>query len=367
MIPETDILMNEEKIIFRLRGLYQSYGYRQFRMSKFEEYDLYVRNKSFLLSDNIITFTDTNGKLMALKPDVTLSIVKNSREPEGSVRKVYYNENVYRPARGSRCFKEIMQVGLECIGQVDAYCISETLALAEKSLSEISSEYVLDISSLDMLSYVLDRMDCAEDVRKRILSCIGEKNRHDLVKVCAEAGIPESASAPLLALLSCGETCEDVRNTLWDLYDDPVWHGMIDALTQAVSVLPADHVRIDFSVIHDMYYYNGIVFCGFVRGIPNSVLSGGQYDRLMSRMGKTERAVGFAVYLDQLELLEKKAAEYDADVLLLYDADTPLPLLHETVSALTAEGKRVLAERKNPEKLRFREIRDLRGEGGRNA
>ena len=367
MIPETDILMNEEKIIFRLRGLYQSYGYRQFRMSKFEEYDLYVRNKSFLLSDNIITFTDTNGKLMALKPDVTLSIVKNSREPEGSVRKVYYNENVYRPARGSRCFKEIMQVGLECIGQVDAYCISETLALAEKSLSEISSEYVLDISSLDMLSYVLDRTDCAEDVRKRILSCIGEKNRHDLVKVCMEAGIPESASAPLLALLSCGETCGDVRNTLWDLYDDVTWHGMIDALTQAVSVLPAEHIRIDFSVIHDMYYYNGIVFCGFVRGIPNSVLSGGQYDRLMSRMGKTERAVGFAVYLDQLELLEKKAAEYDADVLLLYDEGTALPLLHETVSALTSEGKRVLAERKTPEKLRFREICDLRGEGGRKA
>ena len=371
MIQET-LLKSEEQAVFALRSLYRGYGYLPFRMSKFEEYELYIRNKDFLVSDRIITFNDTNGRLMALKPDVTLSIVKNSREPEGSVRKVYYNENVYRPARGSRCFKEIMQVGLECIGQVDAYCISETLALAEKSLSEISPEYVLDISSLDMLSYVLERMDCAEDVRKRILSCIGEKNRHDLVKVCADAGIPESASAPLLALLSCGETCEDVRNTLWDLYDDPVWHGMIDALTQAVSVLPADsiraeHVRIDFSVIHDMYYYNGIVFCGFVRGIPNSVLSGGQYDRLMSRMGKSERAVGFAVYLDQLELLEKKAAEYDADVLLLYDTDTPLPLLHETVSALTAEGKCVLAERKIPEKMRFREIRDLRGEGGRNA
>lgn len=55
---------NEEKA-FRLRGLYRSYGYQPYKMSKFEEYDLYVRNKSFLLSENILTFTDidTDGTL----------------------------------------------------------------------------------------------------------------------------------------------------------------------------------------------------------------------------------------------------------------------------------------------------------------
>ena len=69
-----------EIAIYKLRELYESFGYSQYKMSKFEEYDLYVRNKSFLVSDHIITFTDTDGKLMALKPDVTLSIVKNSRD-----------------------------------------------------------------------------------------------------------------------------------------------------------------------------------------------------------------------------------------------------------------------------------------------
>ena len=62
----------QEKVIFSLRGLYRSYGYTQYKMSKFEEYDLYANNKDFLISDRVITFTDTNGKLMALKPDVTL-------------------------------------------------------------------------------------------------------------------------------------------------------------------------------------------------------------------------------------------------------------------------------------------------------
>ena len=69
----------EEKITFALRSLYREYGYTQFKMSKFEEYDFYSRHKEFLVSDRVLTFTDTGGKLMALKPDVTLSIVKNSR------------------------------------------------------------------------------------------------------------------------------------------------------------------------------------------------------------------------------------------------------------------------------------------------
>ena len=60
------VLKREEAAVYRLRGLYEAYGYSQYKMSKFEEYDLYVQNKSFLVSDHIITFTDTNGKLMAL-------------------------------------------------------------------------------------------------------------------------------------------------------------------------------------------------------------------------------------------------------------------------------------------------------------
>jgi ATP phosphoribosyltransferase regulatory subunit len=35
-----------------------------------------------------------------------------------------------------------------------------------------------------------------------------------------------------------------------------------------------------------MNYYNGVVFKGFISGIPASVLSGGQYDNLMEKMGK---------------------------------------------------------------------------------
>ncbi len=73
---ESPIWRPDERAGLRLRSLYHRHGYLPYRMSKFEPYDLYVRNKNFLVSEKILTFTDTDGRLMALKPDVTLSIVK---------------------------------------------------------------------------------------------------------------------------------------------------------------------------------------------------------------------------------------------------------------------------------------------------
>ena len=69
---EAKILKSQESIILDLRRVYEARGYRKYKMNKFEEYDLYLENKSFLKSDRIITFNDLNGKLLALKPDVTL-------------------------------------------------------------------------------------------------------------------------------------------------------------------------------------------------------------------------------------------------------------------------------------------------------
>ena len=101
----------------RLNRLYEQYGYRKFKMSRFEDYDLYAQNRDFLRQDRIITFTDADGALKALKPDITLSIMKSNG---GDSEKVYYNENVCREVGGA--FREILQVGVESVGQIDPLC-----------------------------------------------------------------------------------------------------------------------------------------------------------------------------------------------------------------------------------------------------
>lgn len=349
-----------ERAIFALRSLYNRHGYTQYKMSKFEEYDLYSRNKEFLLSDGVITFTDTGGKLMALKPDVTLSIVKNTADTPNITERLYYNENVYRISDSTRHYKEIMQTGIECIGDLNEYNQSEVLYLAARSLQTISSECALNISHLGIVSALLDG-EALGAMRAPLLKCIGEKNPHGIKEICAECGIDGEKEELLIALT---ESYGDVDGVLSALRARTDNEALLSALCEFENIVKllgeVSGVRIcaDFSLIGDMSYYNGIIFRGYVKGIPTSVLTGGQYDRLMEKMGKSSRAIGFAVYLDLLARLEAPA-EFDVDVLLLADRDTEPSIIAKRAECLTREGKSVAVQYEIPSKLRYRAIERL--------
>ena len=346
-------LRREEQAVFALRGLYEKYGYAPYKMSKFEEYDLYVRNKEFLISDGVITFTDTDGKLMALKPDVTLSIIKNSRDEAGCVQKVYYNENVYRVSEDAHCFKEILQTGLECMGDIDDGCVYEVLRLAAESLRRIAPRAVLDVSHLGVLDSLL--ADVSAEGRRAVCHCIGEKNPHELKAVCAAYGVEEDTAAKLQALVSLYGAPDKVIPALKALVGDTDAVAQLSRLANALGGDYADLIRIDFSVVDEGSYYNGIVFRGFVEGVPDSVLSGGQYDRLMRQMGRRGGAIGFAVYLDRLGRMAEAAREYDVDTLLLYDEGCDLTALSAAADTLRAEGS-VMLQKEIPAQLTYRRL-----------
>ncbi len=349
---ETVYLKNEEKAIFALRTLYRRYGYRPYKMGKFEEYDLYVNNKNFLVSDHVITFTDMNGRLMALKPDVTLSIIKNTKDTSG-IRKLYYNENVYRVSKGTQSFKEIMQTGLECMGDIDAYTVCEVLKLAAMSLSAISDDFVLDVSHLGILSSVIDAMHPSDVIRRRLFACVEEKNVSEITAICKR----EALNGDMLKqLVSSSGTLDEMEA----LIDALPCRSEVSALKQAVAALERDgycgKIHIDFSVIHDISYYNGIVFKGFVKGIASGILSGGQYDKLMKKMNRRNRAIGFAVYLDMLEHFYRETGSYDVDTALLYDDTFSVEEINRFAETLTKEEKSVFVARALPEGLRAREV-----------
>ena len=340
-------LKGEEKVTMALRSLYTSYGYRPYKMSRFEEYDLYAGNKDFLVSGNVITFTDTDGKLMALKPDVTLSIVKSIKDTKGAVSRICYDENVFRVSDKSGTFREIMQAGLECIGDVTSVELAEVVSLAQKSLSVISDKSILTVSHMGIVEGFIREL--TEESKQKALNALASRN------------VPELKSMGLdkLAELAClTGSNEEIYARLKEMAADS---ASIDELKTIVSVLDQERVRIDFSVLGGMKYYNGITFRGYVDGVPTTVLSGGQYDKLMKRMGKKSRAVGFAVYLDALERLLEDRSEYDADVVLLYEDSDDVFSVLKRARALREGGSSVLVLRSLPENLRYRDLISMGG------
>lgn len=356
---DTKILKNEEKAVFALRKLYRQYGYLPYKMSKFESYEYYIQNKDFLVGDRFITFNDTNGKLLALKPDVTLSIIKNGEDSPGCKQKVYYNENVYRVSENTHQFKEIMQAGLECIGDIDLYDIFEAVSLAAQSLALISEDFVLQISHLGVLGAVLEKISPDQAFRQKVITCMKSKNPHDLARVCEQQGVEDTQ---LMQLLNAYGPRSKVLAQLEGL-DCPALQELKE-LSALLDQLPwGDKIVFDFSAVNNMNYYNGIVFRGFLSGICESVLAGGQYDKLMEKLDRRAGAVGFAVYLDLLEQMPGEDEEYDVDVLLIYEEDTEKAAVAKAVSALTSVGKTVSAQKSIPQKLRYRKLMKLSKEG----
>ncbi len=175
-----------EQIPIKLRDTYERFGYTKYRMAKFEPYDLYREHKGFLKSEGILTFNDKKGRLLALKPDVTISIV-NSIRPEDESGKFFYVENVYRAEGGE--YVEINQIGLECIGGDALYAEAEVVYLAYKSLSAISDRFVLNIGHTGIWTACFDYLGLTEKVRLACLEKIKNKNVHELLDILSSAGV----------------------------------------------------------------------------------------------------------------------------------------------------------------------------------
>ena len=341
---ELNSMRKEDEVSLVLGNLFESYGYKKYLMSRFEEYSLYMENKDFLISDKIITFTDAGGKLMALKPDVTLSIVKNAKAEKG-VRKLYYIENVYRPARNLPEFRESEQIGLEAIGDIDGYTVYEVTRLALNALAAVDKDFILDISHVGFVSALIEGLGLDYEANEEIYGYVTGKNLHGLKAASARLGISEEAFSALETLTSVSGTLSDgiekARKAVMN-------EGMRIALDELATLDKAlrstefyDNVRLDFSFVNDTGYYNGIIFTGFTPAVPRPVLSGGRYDKLMKKFAKDAGAIGFAVYVDEIVSYYSRKADFDQDVFVEYACGADIAAVAAVADKLRAEGKSV--------------------------
>ena len=327
-----------------LRRLYREFGYETYKVSRFEEYDLYMRNRNFLKDDRLLTFTDLTGQLMALKPDVTLSVVRSVRDEDTPV-KVCYAESVYRVPRGENSFREIMQTGIEAIGAGDRYTQAEVLSLAAGSLQILGKNCCLDLSDLRICQAILEESGFEGEDARQALTAVSSKERHVLRDLCEKKEITGDRRECLDALITCSGPVEPTLERFLAL---PLPEGAREAaleLQQLMELIPGEMrscMNLDFSVLSDMAYYSGLTFAGFVEGIPEAVLSGGCYDPLLRRLGRSSSGIGFAVYLNDMDRLNKGPAS-QVDLRVRYAPDADPARVMETVTLARRQGERVLA------------------------
>lgn len=307
----TSILRGDEKYVLSLRALYESSGFMRYRMGKFEEYSLYMDNKNFLGRRNIITVTSPSGRLLALKPDITLSIVKSSAKAGNSAPvKAYYSENVYVPDPDSDTIKEIPQVGIEYLDPAAAgadfsSAVAEAAILAAKSLELLGKPWVLCLSHMGFIKAVLDEAGLEGEDRVLATELIADKNSHGLKALMD--GLGRARAGERLAAIArlSGDAADVIQAAAELVYSVEAETALreLRELCESIGVIELANgsVQLDFSIINDVDYYGGAVFKGFVDCVPRAVLTGGRYDRMAEKLGSRGGAVGFAVLVGELE------------------------------------------------------------------
>lgn len=304
MLINTEKLQKDEQVYLEMQQQFEKAGYSLYKMRRFEEYSLYLENKNFLNGENVITFNDMHGKLMALKPDVTLSIVKNARDED---EKVYYRESVYRFDSTTSSFKEINQLGLEFIGDIKIEDAEQICYLAAECLSTIDKKSILALSHMGIITGIIKAMNIKMDKQEEALKAIKAKNYEALAEI--EKSADEDVLNKVKALFDAPTDFEDAIKVLKDM-------NLNEDIDIAVSELEkiyrtarkggrGDGVKLDFTIINDIAYYNGVIFQGFVSKVPRAILSGGRYDKLLEKFNKQKGAMGFAVSLSDLAVYNK--------------------------------------------------------------
>lgn len=352
----------EEEIMGELAAIYRRHGYINYRPACFEEYALYQNNRDFLIGKNVITFTDLHGRLLAMRPDVTLSLIRHKDIDAGKLDKYFYNEKVYRQPSGSGEYREINQTGVEVIGAVDEVSVTEVAVLACRTLATAGGKFVLDISHMGFTEGLLQEFE--EGDRQLVLEYLKKKNLHDFNALAAKRSYPERLCTAFSLAVNCGgrpvKSLADAKRTA---LNDKM-RAAVEELSRLFGKLKdfgyEKEINVNFSAWGNADYYNGVIFNGYVDGVPRCVLSGGRYDGLLKKFDKAGGAIGFALYLGEIERYFRQA-DNSVDYLILYDENTCDNAL-KLANGYIENGKSARLSVNVPSGLKYSELVDLRGE-----
>ena len=322
-------LINENSIVSNLINIYERFGFKKIKLSKFEDYNLYNNNKDFLQTEHILTFMNLNGNLKSLRPDVTLSIVKKVlKDNEKETQKIYYIEDIYKIV--SNEYEEIPQVGVEIIGKLNNYSNLEIISMAIESLKSINKNYILEISNIDFISAIFDEIGINENLKIEILNNIYLKNKHDLEKLLNK-NVDNKYKKYILSFIELSGNYKDILKKLKSLIINKKMQKSYEELKSLSFVFELynnfNKILLDFSIESQLGYYNGIIFKGYIKESNDIILSGGRYDKLLNKFNSNKNAIGFAIYMDKL--YEKNKTSDFIDILILYKSGDENILLNE--------------------------------------
>jgi len=286
----------------RLTRLFRQRGYLEVSTPDTEFYDLFALSGSAIPQERMVKVWDGSGKICVMRPDSTTPIARVAATKLSSLplpQRLYYDQTVYRanPAHngGSR---EIPQCGVEIIGAKGMKADLEIIVTAIDALRSCGApRFHVELGHAGFFRDLAARLEVGEEKLEKIRALIEGKNFAALNALLSEySGNPASAVLNRLSRLFGGSEVLAEAEKLAGKTEAVDYLRTLYVELSAAGYGP--YVRFDLGMVHQIDYYTGVVFRGYVEGAGEAVLSGGRYDHLVEVFGREAQATGFCVDVD---------------------------------------------------------------------
>lgn len=317
-----DEMRNYDRIQGKIISVIMNHGCKIIETPSFEDYDVYQHFFPQLRQQMVKTI-DTDGRVLVLRPDVTLPIVETAAREfprSNQLLKFGYVSTVFREYYGRSTYgKDFLQGGIEILGDSSPECDGEVIVTAAEILKAVGVKNIrIDIGTAAYTQALFDGLPLSEEQKATLKGYMAERNLVACKSYIASLPISSDARKALEALpVLFGPYAQ----TLSKARDYSINSGMLNALSRLERVYDyilyagyADKVQLDFGFASRLGYYTDTVFKVYVDGALYDIIDGGRYDQLSSRFGVDRPACGFGMNINLLY-------EYMSDAGLLEDTE----------------------------------------------
>lgn len=365
IIPEgsRDLIFTEcrrKKIIINgLEKTFESFGYDEVITPTVEYYKTFSIDDKCMDEEKIYKFFESSGRILALRPDMTLPIARvvstKMKEVETPIR-LRYTSNIFRVNRKFGGKKnEYTDLGVELIGVPELDGDIEALTMALEGFKKLNiSNFKLEIGNIKFFNEIFNKSKIKEDEKEKLAELIEEKSLIELEKFLNSLEIEES-KRKFLKRLPWLFGNEDILNNDIEFKDDKDVMDAIIYLKKINKILKElgyeENITFDLGMVPGVNYYTGIIFKGYIEGARAPVLSGGRYDNLIKSFGRDLPAVGFSIDVDLiLENINFNNEEKIKEYIIYYGKNKLVQAIKES-RAIRDKGIRVKLLASNEENL----------------
>ncbi|REJ08205.1 histidine--tRNA ligase [Microbacterium bovistercoris] len=370
-----------ERVLAVIRERYRAHGFDEIETPVVEEYDRlhagiggdneklsYNILRRGLDADAIRQGADDPASLsdLGLRYDLTVPLARFYATNRGQLPTVFRSIQIgpvwraERPQKGR--YRQFVQCDIDIMGDDSARAEAELMTASLDTIDALGLEGgMVRVNDRRVLDWMLDSFGFTVEERPGVLITIDKLDKvgtDGVVKELSERGATAAAVEAFRAFMTRPQTMEynpygerQIRKALPQDAPDGLVAELV-ALGEAVAAARpgAGEIPLVFDpfLVRGMGYYTGTIFELAHPSVDYSLGGGGRYDGMIGRfLGQQVPAVGFSIGFERIvDLVASLEADESEAVVLVHDADVPLPELLAHKAALVADGGRVRLERR---------------------